>query len=128
MGDFDLTVRNAHIITQAARKSVIDYSPHLIISETDHRTLAEDLPELIRSGITSFKVFMTYDRLKLDDSQLLDVFAVAAREGALTMVHAENNEVIARGTPAPVAARRAPSPQTQFMRSIFSFDANRNTK
>lgn len=84
-----------HYLAQAAEKSVIDYSPHLIISETDHQTLAVDLPLLVRSGITSFKVFMTYDRLKLDDSQLLDVFAVAAREGALTMVHAENNEVIA---------------------------------
>lgn len=82
-------------LAQAAEKSVIDYSPHLILSETDHQTLGVDLPELIRSGITSFKVFMTYDRLKLDDSQLLDVFAVAAREGALTMVHAENNDVIA---------------------------------
>jgi dihydropyrimidinase len=79
----------------AAEKSVIDYSPHLILSETDAQTLGTDLPELIRSGITSFKVFMTYDRLKLDDSQLLDVFAVAAREGALTMVHAENDDVIA---------------------------------
>jgi dihydropyrimidinase len=84
-----------HYLAQAAEKSVIDYSPHLILSETDHQTLAVDLPELIRSGITSFKVFMTYDRLKLDDGQLLDVFAVAAREGALVMVHAENNDVIA---------------------------------
>ena len=84
-----------HYLALAAEKSVIDYSPHLILSETDAQTLGTDLPELIRSGITSFKVFMTYDRLKLDDGQLLDVFAVAAREGALTMVHAENDDVIA---------------------------------
>ncbi|KAG1309990.1 hypothetical protein G6F63_016400 [Rhizopus arrhizus] len=37
---------------------------------------------------------MTYDKLKLDDKQLLDVFAIAARAGALPMVHAENNDVI----------------------------------
>ena len=79
----------------AAAKSVIDYSYHLIISDPTPQTLNEDLPDLIRSGITSFKVFMTYDRLKLDDKQLLDVFAIAAREGALPMVHAENNDVIA---------------------------------
>ncbi|MEZ0310005.1 MAG: amidohydrolase family protein, partial [Ramlibacter sp.] len=78
----------------AAEKSVVDYSPHLILSETNAQTLDVDLPALVRSGITSFKVFMTYDRLKLDDSQLLDVFAVASREGALTMVHAENHDVI----------------------------------
>lgn len=78
----------------AAEKSVIDYSYHLILSETDPRTLEEDLPELIRTGITSFKVYMTYDQLKIDDYQMLDVLAVAARERALVMVHAENNDVI----------------------------------
>lgn len=78
----------------AAEKSVIDYSYHLIISDPTPQTLNHDLPELIRAGITSFKVFMTYDKLKLDDKQLLDVFAIAAREGALPMIHAENNDVI----------------------------------
>jgi len=78
----------------AAAKSVIDYSYHLIISDPTEQTIERDLPELIREGITSFKVFMTYDKLKLNDTQLLDVFAVAAREGALPMIHAENNDVI----------------------------------
>jgi len=78
----------------AAEKSVLDYSYHLIIADPTPQALNVDLPQLIRAGITSFKVFMTYDRMKLDDSQLLDVFAIAAREGALPMVHAENNDVI----------------------------------
>jgi len=78
----------------AAAKSVLDYSYHLIIADPTPEALGVDLPQLIRAGITSFKVFMTYDRMKLDDSQLLDVFAIAAREGALPMVHAENNDVI----------------------------------
>jgi dihydropyrimidinase len=79
----------------AAAKSVIDYSYHLIVSDPTEQALHVELPQLVRAGITSFKVYMTYDALKLDDSQLLDVFAVAAREGALPMVHAENNDVIA---------------------------------
>jgi dihydropyrimidinase len=37
---------------------------------------------------------MTYERLKIDDYQLLDVLEVADREGALVMVHAENNDMI----------------------------------
>jgi len=78
----------------AAAKSVLDYSYHLIVADPTPQALNVDLPALIRAGITSFKVFMTYDRMKLDDSQLLDVFAIAAREGALPMVHAENNDVI----------------------------------
>lgn len=78
----------------AASKSIIDYSYHLIISDPTEQAIKHDLPHLIRQGITSFKVFMTYDRLKLNDSQLLDVFAVAAQEKALAMIHAENNDVI----------------------------------
>lgn len=79
---------------RAAEKAVIDYSYHLVIADPTPQALQHDLPALIRQGITSFKVFMTYETLKLNDTQLLDVFSVAAREGALPMVHAENNDVI----------------------------------
>ena len=37
---------------------------------------------------------MTYDLLRLDDYQLLDVLASREREGALVMVHAENHDMI----------------------------------
>jgi dihydropyrimidinase len=37
---------------------------------------------------------MTYEALKLNDEQILDVLYVARREGALVMIHAENNDVI----------------------------------
>ena len=79
---------------RAAEKAVIDYGFHLIVSDPTEQALTHDLPALIKSGITSFKVFMTYERMKLDDFQLLDVLDVADREGALVMVHAENNDMI----------------------------------
>jgi dihydropyrimidinase len=37
---------------------------------------------------------MTYDLLRLNDEQMLDVLAAADRERALVMVHAENHEMI----------------------------------
>jgi dihydropyrimidinase len=37
---------------------------------------------------------MTYDMLALDDRQMLDILALARREGAFVMVHAENHEMI----------------------------------
>jgi dihydropyrimidinase len=49
---------------------------------------------LIRDGYTSFKVYMTYDLLQLDDAQMLDILALARREGAFVMVHAENYDMI----------------------------------
>jgi dihydropyrimidinase len=79
---------------RAKAKAVIDYGFHLIIANPDEKTLQHDLPAAIRSGIRSFKIFMTYDRMRLHDEQILDVMAAARREGALVMVHAENHGMI----------------------------------
>ncbi|HEV3010312.1 MAG TPA: dihydropyrimidinase [Burkholderiales bacterium] len=79
---------------RARAKAVIDYGFHLIIANPDEQTLNADLPQAIRSGIRSFKIFMTYDRMRLHDEQILDVMAAARREGALVMVHAENHGII----------------------------------
>ncbi|WP_431514082.1 dihydropyrimidinase [Variovorax sp. DAIF25] len=79
---------------RAAEKAVIDYGFHLILANPDDATLSTDLPAAIRDGITSLKVYMTYDRMKLKDYQLLEVLALARAEGALVMVHAENNDMI----------------------------------
>src|SRR6516164_8508327 len=78
----------------AAPKAIGDYAFHLIISDPSEQILGQELPALIRDGYTSFKVYMTYDLLALDDRQMLDILSVARREGALVMVHAENHEMI----------------------------------
>ena len=78
----------------AGPKAVVDYAFHLIISDPTAQVLGQELPVLINDGYTSFKVYMTYDLLKLDDYQMLDVLSLARREGAMTMVHAENHDMI----------------------------------
>jgi len=79
---------------RAEGKSVVDYAFHLIISDPTEQVLGQELPALIRDGCTSFKIYMTYDDLKLDDRQTIEVLATARREGAMVMVHAENSDVI----------------------------------
>lgn len=79
---------------ERAEKSVIDYSFHLIVSDPTQTVLAEELPEAFASGITSLKVFMTYDKLIVSDEQMLDILVTAREHGALTMAHAENNALI----------------------------------
>src|SRR5215472_11768787 len=80
---------------EAARpKAVIDYAFHLIISDPTEQVLGQELPALIRDGYTSFKVYMTYDAMRLDDRKMLEILALARREGALVMVHAENHDMI----------------------------------
>ena len=80
--------------SRASGASVIDYSYHLIIANPTDEVLTKELPEAFARGITSFKVFMTYDLVKIDDSQFFDILSVAKTHGALTMVHAENSEMI----------------------------------
>lgn len=78
----------------AAGNSYIDYGFHLIVSDPTPRVIAEDLPKAIAEGCTSFKVFMCYSDVRIDDRQILDVLQVARKEGALVMVHAENDHCI----------------------------------
>ena len=79
---------------RARTKAVIDYAFHLIVANPDRATIERDLPHAIAQGIRSFKVFTTYERLRLTDEQILEVMAVARKHGALVMVHAENHGVI----------------------------------
>ncbi|MEZ5812625.1 MAG: dihydropyrimidinase [Rhizobiaceae bacterium] len=94
---------------RAGELSCIDYAFHMIVSDPTPEVLDNELPALIKEGYTSFKIYMTYDDLKLDDGQILDVLDIARRYGAMPMIHAENSDCIkwltnrlkARGNFAP---------------------------
>src|SRR5262249_48204437 len=72
----------------------VDVSFHLIITDPTEQVLGQELPALIKDGYTSFKIFMTYEGLALNDREMLEVRAVARETGALVMVHAENYDAI----------------------------------
>ncbi len=86
-------VENYH--TCADGKAVIDYAFHLIVTDPTPNVLGQELPALIKDGYSHFKIYMTYDALKLRDREILDVLHLAKREGAMTMIHAENDDCIA---------------------------------
>ena len=76
------------------QKAAIDYSFHMNITRIDEGILDEigTLPEL---GITTVKVFMAYNgRLRLQDGEIFQVMHRAKDAGMLTMLHAENGDVI----------------------------------
>lgn len=85
-------VRDYH--TKADGQCYVDYGFHLIVSDPTDQLLGQDLPALVQDGYSSFKVFMTYEDLRLDDRQILQVMSVAREHGALVMVHAENFDAI----------------------------------
>lgn len=79
---------------RARSKAVIDYAFHIILGDPTPQVMGQELPALVRDGCTSIKIFLTYDLLVLSDYQVLEVLAFARREGAMIMIHAENNDCV----------------------------------
>jgi dihydropyrimidinase len=70
--------------------SLTDFGLHAGLFDVANQ-IAE-LPEAFKLGVTSFKVFMTYAKLKwmTDDYWLMATLDVVGQEGGLVAVHAEN--------------------------------------
>lgn len=79
---------------KADLKASVDFGFHMNITRFNQDVAREifTLPDL---GITSLKVFTAYNgRLRLSDGEIFRVMRVARTAGMLTMVHAENGDVI----------------------------------
>ncbi|HCK19443.1 MAG TPA: dihydropyrimidinase, partial [Thalassospira sp.] len=72
----------------------IDVAFHLIVTDPTPSVLGQELPALVEDGYTSFKVFMTYENLRLRDDEILDTLDAARNTGALVLVHCENEDAI----------------------------------
>ena len=86
-------VNNYHRIV--GNNSCIDYAFHMILTDVNEKVLKEELPTLTKEGYTSFKIYMTYEDMKLSDRDIINTLAAARDNGALVMVHAENSDCIA---------------------------------
>ena len=74
-------------------KAVIDYGFHGVFQHVHEETLQEMRDIADREGITSFKVYLTYD-YRLEDEDLFRVLRAAAEDGIVTAAHCENHGVI----------------------------------
>jgi dihydropyrimidinase len=89
---------------KAEPRAAIDFGFHMNITRLDAQTEAE-IPDLVNWGITTLKVFMAYNgRLRLSDGDIFDVLRLARSNGMLTMLHAENGDVIEKLTAEALAA------------------------
>ncbi|KAI5207612.1 D-hydantoinase [Aureobasidium subglaciale] len=90
-----IKVVEAYNARAEATGSYIDYGFHIIIVRNDEDVLKVELPALVKDwGITSCKLFMTYESQRLTDSQLLDVMLASQKNDITTMIHAENGDMI----------------------------------
>lgn len=80
---------------RAEGRASVDYAFHLIVADPTHEVLTQELPRLVADGYSSFKLYMTYPGLQLDDRQVLELLAVAKKHDAMAMIHAENSDCIA---------------------------------
>jgi dihydropyrimidinase len=81
--------------SKAAGKQLIDMGYHMAVTDLKSGGTLEELAALPEQGITSYKLFMAYKgALMVDDETLFRTMEVAAKTGALVMVHAENGDVI----------------------------------
>jgi dihydropyrimidinase len=75
-------------------KAAIDYSFHMNITRFDP-AIAAELPRLAEFGLPSLKVFTAYNnRLRLQDNEIFHVMRISRQHGILTLLHAENGDVI----------------------------------
>ena len=95
---------------KAEGKAVIDYGFHMIVTDLGTTGL-EDMDDMVREGVASFKLFMAYPNvLMVDDATIFKALGQTAKNGALVCMHAENGGVIdtiiqrtlAEGKTAPI--------------------------
>src|SRR6202521_4388455 len=85
---FDTWMKKAH------DKAVTDYAFHCIITDLGSAQL-EEMGQLIREGVTSFKLFMAYPGVfMLDDATIFKAMRQAAKHSGLICMHAENGGAI----------------------------------
>lgn len=92
--DRGMTMRQA--LDTWHRKAAVshcNYGFHMAISEWNADRAAE-IPYMVNRGVTSFKMYMVYDAMRLNDGQIMDALRRMAKAGCLAGVHCENYDVL----------------------------------
>jgi dihydropyrimidinase len=75
-----------------------------------HPTSLDDLPAVIEAGVSSFKMYLAYEGLRLDDVELYRALNAIADVAGLPIIHCENGplcealraQALARGDTSPI--------------------------
>jgi dihydropyrimidinase len=80
--------------SRADGTSHVDYGFHMAITNANEATI-DDMAAIVDAGVSSFKLFMAYKGELMTRDDAMTACMERARDlGALTMVHAENGDVI----------------------------------
>src|SRR5689334_12041222 len=79
---------------KAEGKACTDYGLHMIVTDLPDAHI-EDMNEMVREGLSSFKLFMAYPGvLMVDDTTIFKAMRKTAENGGLICMHAENGSAI----------------------------------
>ncbi|HBE77380.1 MAG TPA: dihydropyrimidinase [Firmicutes bacterium] len=84
-------------------QACVDFAFHTAITDLTPAVLAE-FEKSVTYGVPSFKLYMVYKDLMVDDGVLADALEKSKESGALIAVHAENPALIERRTQRLLAA------------------------
>jgi len=79
--------------SKKAEGSSCHYGFHMAVSEWNEARIAE-IPAMIENGVTSFKMYMVYDNMRLSDGVIYEAIQRLAREDCIIGVHCENDDII----------------------------------
>lgn len=120
---------------EADGRVAIDYSLHMTVPtwHAEHPEALEALPGVMAAGAPSFKLYLAYDGVRLDDTQLYRVMTAIAGVGGLPIVHCENGplcealraQAVARGETAPIyhTVTRPPRQEAEAVSRVIDIAA-----
>ncbi len=91
---------------QAVGKSACDFSFHMGVTKFDDAT-EKQLREIVKRGISSFKVFLAYKgAFGVDDTELYRTLKLAKELGVIVTAHCENETLVAERQKELLAAHK----------------------
>jgi dihydropyrimidinase len=80
-------------LSDATGEALVDYGLHLNLRDPDPARVAE-IPGVFARGVPSFKLYTAYEGYRLPDAAILRAMEAVAAESGLSVLHAENDDVI----------------------------------
>lgn len=77
---------------KADEKSSCDYAFHLELAEWND-DIKQEIDSIFEMGITSFKMYMAYNAIKVNDGMLYDALKYIHSKGGIIGVHCENGDL-----------------------------------
>jgi dihydropyrimidinase len=88
---------------EAAPEAAVDYGFHVILTDFSERAAAE-VPKIVAAGCPTFKGFMVYEELRIDDADLVRALRLTTSNAGMMMVHCENRVLLEDGIARRLAA------------------------